>query len=186
MGSACGSIRRIFFTGIEDSMRWRFAILHLFLLAGHATTDVWAQEVRRLHIDEVQIEGRFLSECVDTTAGGEPIWMPFEGVLFDQWPNGALKLECGVMEGQWNMDCMEWHQNGQLRSQESLDGRHYHWNGWYPSGAVFFRKTFQFDGPAGAFIGVGEALKSVCFAPDGTSMPCPAEIVRNAAFAHSH
>jgi len=131
-----------------------------------------------LHMDEVTIQGRFLYEWVDPVDSlADPGMVLFEGVLFDLWPNGKLKSECGVTEGQWDMDCLEWHQNGQLRSEESIDPPHYYWNGWHSNGAVFFRKTYQFDGPAGAFIGVGEELKSECFDPHGARMPCPEEFV---------
>jgi len=178
MESECGLIRPISFTGIDSPMSRSLAALILCLCAGCAWSNVWGQKERRLHMDEVTIQGRFLYEWVDPVDSlADPGMVLFEGVLFDLWPNGKLKSECGVTEGQWDMDCLEWHQNGQLRSEESIDPPHYYWNGWHSNGAVFFRKTYQFDGPAGAFIGVGEELKSECFDPHGARMPCPEEFV---------
>jgi len=145
-------------------------------LAGVLMTKV-ASAQRRVHVDDIVISGRFLYEAADSTGLDEPVLHPFTGTLFDLWPNGALKSECVIEDGEWGFNCQEWHLNGQLRSEEVFDPPYVLWNGWYPDGEVFFQKRFAFEEPLGPFIGVGEELDAKCFTPDGALMPCPEEIL---------
>ena len=130
---------------------------------------------QRLHVDEIILEGRFVKMRTADSAEGEEVY--FDGVLFDEWPNGSLKSECTIQEGQWNYDCKEWHPNGQLRSSEELDPPYFIWTGYYANGALFFKRVYAFEPPAGPSLGIGEELQSTCFSNKGEEVPCLEDVV---------
>jgi len=85
--------------------------------------------------------------------------VPFTGVAFENWPDGALRCEVPYLEGYKHGVEREWYQSGQVKEESELSnggshGKHTEWDeggrivveAMYEDCQLIHKKNYRYDG----------------------------------------